>query len=176
MSKSTMSNQSSDMLRAFAAAIDPGLILIIGGKASHYCNTILKSMGVLSKLVVNLAPDTSRSEIDLIVESDIRAAVHRQRPIEFLSDVHRHNLNLVIIDEKKLSLKLAEHIEEMLVDGGCLIVLNAQKRLRSEMPILARDFYSLEIGADLLLVKKAYQQPTTRRGGRRRRARLTDFN
>ncbi len=156
------SDDTSNVLEAFASIARSGLILLIGDLPHSYKDTILKSMDPMTRLVVNLHPDSCEDDTDAQTLSDLRVAVHCQIPEEFLADVSQHLLNLVVTDAQ-FSQRLAEQITSMLVEGGCWVILNATERHAAS----TEDFHRVTIGTCLLLVKKTKLQSNVRRGGRR---------
>ncbi len=169
MAEFSVESTQVQLVRAFTSIVDPGLILLIGDRAASYSPAALEGLGALSKLVVNLKPESTIAEIETGIELDIRAAIHRQNSREFLADVSHHNLNLVVIAADELQVGLAEQVEEMLVDGGCLIVLKTQLTKQEMSPISAEKFFRLDLDSSELFVKKAFKPPNVRRGGRRSR-------
>ena len=159
-------NDTVDVLQAISATVQSGLILLIGESAEKYHKEVLAAMELTTRLVVNLHPESIREYSAEHNESDLRVAVHRQIPEEFLSDVSHHFLNLVVTGSD-FSEQLSEQIQSMLVGGGCWVILDA--KIVPESCI--ESYYKLNIGPCLILVKKNMQNAKVRRGGRK--ARLT---
>ena len=162
----TSANDTVEVLQAISATVQSGLILLVGESAEKYHKEVLAAMELTTRLVVNLHPEGVRENSAEHNESDLRVAVHRQIPEDFLSDVSHHFLNLVVTDSD-FSEQLSEQIQSMLVGGGCWIILNAETIPES----CIESYYMLEIGSCLILVKKNMQNSKVRRGGRK--ARLT---
>lgn len=156
------SDKTSDVLQAFTSIAQSGLILLIGDLPHRYQEAVLSAMDPMTRLVVNLHPDSCESDTNSQATADLRVAVHCQVPEEFLDDVSKHLLNLVVTDAQ-FSARLAEQIARMLVEGGCWIILNTTERPKN----LVDGFHQVTIGSCLLLVKKPKLQSNVRRGGRR---------
>jgi len=152
------------VLKAFAAMVRGGLILLIGDTARHFQSAILSAMDPMTRLVVNLQPDVESAATVQQDVTDLRVAVHCQDPESFLDDVSQHLLNLVVTDEG-VSERLTEQITSMLIDGGCWIVLGCAETAAS----LPDAYYPVNLGSCLLLVKRSKPQLSVRRGGRRAR-------
>ncbi|MYI88747.1 MAG: hypothetical protein F4082_00310, partial [Gammaproteobacteria bacterium] len=118
-------NDTVEVLQAISATVQSGLILLIGESAEEYHKEVLSAMELTTRLVVNLHPEGNREDSVEHSESDLRVAVHRQIPEEFLSDVSHHFLNLVVTGSD-FSERLSEQIHSMLVGGGCWIILDAK--------------------------------------------------
>ena len=159
-------NDTVEVLQAISATVQSGLILLIGESAEQYHKDVISAMELTTRLVVNLHPESIPENSIEHNESDLRVAVHRQIPEEFLSDVSHHFLNLVVTGNE-FSKQLSEQIQSMLVGGGCWVILDANVVPES----CIEDFYKLEFGSCLILVKKNTQHAKVRRGGRK--ARLT---
>ncbi len=159
-------NDTVEVLQAISATVQSGLILLIGESAEQYHKEVLSAMELTTRLVVNLHPESTPENSVEHNESDLRVAIHRQNPEEFLSDVSHHFLNLVITGND-FSEQLSEQIQSMLVGGGCWVILDAKIVPESCID----DYYKLEIGSCLILVKQNIQHAKVRRGGRK--ARLT---
>ncbi len=162
----SFTNDTVEVLQAISATVQSGLILLIGESAEEYHKEVLSAMELTTRLVVNLHPESIREFSVEHNESDLRVAVHRQNPEEFLSDVSHHFLNLVVTGSD-FSEKLSEQIQSMLVGGGCWVILDAKMVPDS----CIEDYHKLEVGSCLILVKKNMQHAKIRRGGRK--ARLT---
>ncbi len=155
---------TGEVLQAFAAIVRNGLILLIGDIASQYQKEVISGMDYSTRLLVNLHHGSARAiSIDQNT-SDLRVAIHQQKPEEFLTDIRHHLMNMVVTDED-FSSQLAEQIESMLVEGGCWIILNAGALPDS----LTNAFYGINTGTCHILVKRNVQQANVRRGGRRSR-------
>ena len=166
-----MSNQrirsdsgTSNALKAFAAIVRSGLILLIGATARKYQHAVLSAMEPMTRLVINCDSQADDMPCSVSEPADLRVAVHCQNPEEFLDDVSQHLLNLVVTDDD-YSERLASQITSMLVEGGCWVILNASDDGRYS----SESFHPVNFGGGLLLVKKSEQQSSVRRGGRRAR-------
>ncbi len=152
------------VLQAFAANARDGLILLIGDLAHRHRKVVISAMDPMTRLVVNIHPDSDEANTDSESESDLRVAIHCQVPEEFLEDVSQHLVNLVVTDSD-FSDRLARQIGAMLIDGGCWIILNSPASCNH----VIEGFYRVNIGDCLLLVKKSKTLSGVRRGGRRAR-------
>ncbi len=155
---------TGEMLQAFAAMVRNGLILLIGDVASQYQKEVVAGMDLSTRLVINLLQNSTDAGVGESMSSDLRVVVHRQSPEDFLMDVSRHPMDMVVTDAR-FSVQLAEQIKSILVAGGYWIILNADRT--SEL--VDNAFFRLNLGAGLLLVKKPVPLANVRRGGRRSR-------
>ena len=160
--------RTGEIMKAFAAIVTNGLILLIGSAAKAYRDEIVSTMDPMTRLVINLRPQSADLTDPSDEETDLRVAVHRQVPEEFLSDVRQHVLNLVVCDAD-FSKQMAKQVTEMLAPGGCWIILNTSSAADLNDQKLLSAYQCLNLGPCLLLVKKAATQSAVRRGGRRAR-------
>ena len=168
------SQNIDDLLKAFAAIAHGGLILMIGESTLAYQRSILSGMDAMTRLVINLPPNTSAMDIEESLDSDLRVAVHQQNPEEFLSDISHHTLNLVVLGYKEISVHLIRQIYTMLFEGGSVILLRSSQSLNAEIDEELCAFHSTDIGSCKLLVKKSQQASKIRKGGRRARLAASD--
>ena len=157
-----------EVVSAFVSMVRNGLILLIGDRAHHYKNDVVSVMDPMTRLVVNLYPDTTESKFQDHAEHDLRVAVHRQNPEEFLNDVRHHFLNLVVTD-CDFSERLAQRITSMLLEGACWLILNTSDFADVSERTARESFHVANLGSCLLLVKKTEAQSAVRKGGRRAR-------
>ena len=163
-----LNNGVGEIVTAFVSMVRSGLILLIGDHAHHHKNEVVTAMDPMTRLIVNLYPDTTESNVKDHSEHDLRVAVHQQNPEEFLDDVRHHFLNLVVTD-CDFSRLLAQRITSMLLEGACWIVLNAKDFADISDRTTRESFHVVNLGSCLLLVKKTEAQSAVRKGGRRAR-------
>ena len=173
VSENTLRSSEFDrVISAFASIPSSGLILTIGVRSLTCCQAILDSMDTLTRLVVNLPQDSAKSEIETKLESDLRVAIHRQHPEEFLDDVQQHLLNLVILCGEDYSPSIVDRIAAMMQAGACMLVLKSSETQSIGNGAELAEFNQADIGDCILCVKKQYRPENVRRGGRR--AKLAD--
>lgn len=161
-------NEIDGIVPAFASMVRSGLILLIGNRAYRCRNAVISAMEPLTRLIVNLHPDSGESESEDASAHDLRVAVHRQNPEDFLKDVSHHSLNLVVTGNEFSEL-LAQRITSMLLDGACWLILDVSDCAEIPKQVNADAFHSVSLGSGLLLVKKNKVQSAVRKGGRRTR-------
>ncbi len=157
------------LMIAFASIASNGLILSIGESTLNFCDSILRGMDAMTRLVVNLPDECPPTEAENKLAMDLRVAVHRQTPEEFLKDISQHSLNLVILCNVEISTTVVEQLSMMLPAGGCVLVPKMGRILVEEQQKEFYDFHQTDVGDCLLFVKKPFQQENVRRGGRRAR-------
>lgn len=157
-----------DTVTAFTSMVRSGLILLIGDRANHYQNDVIHAMEPMTRLIINLHPDSNESGSQEYSEDDLRVAVHYQQPEDFLNDVSHHFLNLVVTD-CDFSQPLAQRITSMLLEGACWLVLDASDFADISKRTVLEQFHTINFGSCLLLVKKSKDQAAVRKGGRRAR-------
>ncbi len=157
------------LMIAFASIAANGLILCIGESTLKFCDSILKGMDAMTRLVVNLPDECSPTDAENKLAMDLRVAVHRQTPEEFLEDISQHSLNLIILCGAEISPTVVGQLSMMLPAGGCVLVPQRGISPTGEQLKEFSDFHQADVGDCLLFVKKPYQQEKIRRGGRRAR-------
>ena len=123
----------------------------------------------MTRLVVNLPDDSPQTDAEAELVMDLRVAVHRQTPVDFLKDISKHSLNLVILCSEEISPMLVDQLSMMLPAGGCVLVPKTEKFQTDEQQEEFSDFHQVNVGDCLLFVNKPFQQENVRRGGRRAR-------
>ena len=156
-------------MTAFASIAKSGVILTVGESSLSFSNSILEGMDAMSRLVVNLPQNSPQTDFETGLESDLRVAVHRQTPEEFLADINHHSFNLVVLCVEEVSSAVVDQVSSMVIDGGCVIVPNRGDIQIDEKQLQFADFHQVGLGSCMLFVKKPYQQERVRRGGRRAR-------
>ena len=159
--------KTQELLSAFASIARQGLILLTGESAFAYHAAVILGMDAMTRLIVNLHSDALQQPGEERLQADLRVAVHRQNPEEFLDDVSRHSLNLVVIGSDALTPRLASQIQNMLSDGGCLIVLQSREQMDPSILEQLNDCQVADILSFTLFVKATWRRPPVRRGGRR---------
>lgn len=170
MNKHAPKDGNTDQLMiAFASIASNGLILSIGESTLRFCDSILTGMDAMTRLVVNLPEECPPTDAENKLAMDLRVAVHRQAPEEFLKDISQHSLNLVILCSAEISPAVVDQLSMMLPAGGCVLVPWVEKSPADEQREEFSDFHQADVGECLLFVKKPFQQEKVRRGGRRAR-------
>ncbi len=154
---------------AFASIASNGLILSIGESTLKFCESILRGMDAMTRLVINLPDKCPPTDAENKLAMDLRVAVHRQTPEEFLKDISQHSLNLVILSGEEISPTVVEQLSMMVPAGGCILVPKTERLPADEQQKEFSDFHQTDVGDCLLFVKKPFQQENVRRGGRRAR-------
>ncbi|MCE2397398.1 hypothetical protein J4G02_23110, partial [Candidatus Poribacteria bacterium] len=157
------------LMIAFASMACNGLILAVGESTLFFCSSILRGMDAMTRLVVNLPEDSPKSDAENELVMDLRVAVHRQTPVDFLKDISQHSLNLVILCNEEISPMLVDQLSKMLSAGGCVLVPKTENIKTEEQQVEFSDFHQVDVGDCLLFVNKPFQQENVRRGGRRAR-------
>ena len=155
------------IMTAFESIANNGVILTVGESSLSFSDSILKGMDAMSRLVVNLPQNSPQTDFEAGLESDLRVAVHRQIPEEFLTDINHHSFNLVVLCVEEISPTVVDRISSMVIDGGCVIVPNRGGIQMDEKQLEFADFHQVDLVSCMLFVKKPFQQERVRRGGRR---------
>lgn len=154
---------------AFASIANSGLILSIGESSLGCCASILKGMDAMSRMVVNLPPNSPENDLETELENDLRVAVHRQSAEEFLNDISHHSFDLVVLGLEEISPTIVGQLASMVMDGGVVIVPKYNGMTDDGNPLLFAGFHHADLGACMLFVRKPFKQEGVRRGGRRAR-------
>ncbi len=159
------SRNLSNVLCAFISLVRNGLILLIEKRPCEFSKEIVASMAPMARLVVNLSTKTPPFEGESILESDLRVAVHRQKPEKFLKDISQHKFDLIVCDQQA-SAEIVERVSVMILPGGCFLALPAKGATSTALNRFGDDFYPLEVDGCRLYVKRGEKPGNTRRGGR----------
>ena len=154
-----------NVLCAFVSLVQNGLILLIDKRSCEFSEEVVVSMAPMARLVVNLPTKTPPFEGESILKSDLRVAVHRQRPEKFLKDISQHKFDLVVCDQQA-SAEIIERVSVMILPGGCFLALPVKGVPSTALNRFGDDFYPLEIEGCRLFVKRGARLEKTRRGGR----------
>lgn len=117
-------NQSiAETLRVIAASKPGAVALSIGPATIDYGEVILQGLDMYSRLIINVNSHPDMEGLDKRFRTDIRAAVHAQDSLEFLTDVSHHRFQLVVIDNAVLHDKLLEVVLKMSPVGGFIALV-----------------------------------------------------
>ena len=162
-------DNTKDVLAAFASITRDGLILVIGESALTHCRSIVAGMHAMTRLVINLPQGAPATNEERELENDLRVAIHRQGTEEFLEDVKRHSLNLVVLGQADVSDAIVDRVSAMLYGGGSVVVLKRAGSAGENYRNAFQAFHRADIGSCELFVKRDEAQSKVRRGGRRAR-------
>ena len=161
-----------DFISVITSMKPQGFILSIGADTLPVQASVVDSMDMLSRLVVNLPPELAPQKQESALESDLRVAIHRQEPCSFLDDISHHKFNIAIVGSKDLSDELLPRIVNMLMESGCLLILEqADDGCQTDARLQAHGRH-MRVGSITVLVKVQPRAPRVRKGGRRSRKAL----
>jgi len=155
-----------EILGAFSAIANDGLILMLGDTPLQYQKAVLSGMSALGRLVINLPEQSVRTRSEDLSQSDLRVAVHCQDSCEFLHDVKQHRLSMVVVHSQDINETLFGQVASMLLDGGVLIVISSANSDVADFANKAGTFRRANLGSCELFVKIT-KPLRSRRGGRK---------
>ncbi len=162
-------------LRCLAASRIRGVIVHIGSGSVALAAWLIDGMDITSRFVMVVDDEADVAPANAHLGDDIRIAVHAQPALEFLRDVSRNRVDVVVLDDAVLDEPLLDAAMALLSPGGMLCLLSsdgaAPAWLDSAQTLLARrhdcQHCRLHTPAPLLLaVRLPPDARPVRRGGR----------
>ena len=162
-------------LRCLAASRIRGVTLQLGAGSVALAAWIIDGMDITSRLLMVVEDESLLASARAHIGNDIRVAVHAQPPLQFLADVSRNRVDLVVLDNVAADEALLDAAVSLLNPGGMLCALGsdgeAPASLDETAALLARRedclLSRLRTPAPLLLaVRTPEDSRPVRRGGR----------
>jgi len=157
-------------LRTLAASKPGGVLLQAGAGSAELAAWLIDGMDITTRLIVVVPGREPAALVEREVGDDLRVAVHRQDPLEFLADIRAHRLQMIVFDQPPPP-ELAAAALELVAPGGLLASCQGpgegarQAALERHLRTLDA-FHStpLALGSGLLVAaRRANPPPTTRR-------------
>ncbi len=155
------------LLRVLAALNPNAVVLQIGAESLQYAPWVIDGMDITARLILNIDDNVPLAPIEPIFKNDIRIALHRQNPNQFLDDVARHRFNLIFVGMDSITDTLLERCVRLLSDDGLLVLDGAGGATSKSQPLV--DCHYAHVHGVELITKVALHSKATRKGGRRAR-------
>ena len=115
-------------MRCLAASRLRGVTLQLGAGSVALAAWIIDGMDITSRLLMVIEDESLLASARVHIGNDIRVAVHAQAPREFLADLSRNRVDLVVLDGADADEHLLDAAVSLLNPGGMLCVLSADGR------------------------------------------------
>ena len=102
-----------------------GVTLQMGMASVALAAWIIDGMDITSRLLLLAPEDATIEAARAHICNDIRVAVHAQAPLEFLREVSRNRVDMVVVDDATVDRELLDAAIALLNPGGVLCVLDA---------------------------------------------------
>ena len=115
------------LLRCLAASRLGGVTVQLGRASVALAAWIIDGMDITSRLLLLVESEALVAPARRHVGNDIRVAVHCQAPVQFLREVSRNRVDLVIIDDARPDTELLDAAVDLLNPGGLICLADVAR-------------------------------------------------